>query len=254
MLTFTAAQLMAWIGMYLWPFLRVLALFMAAPLFSHRSIPLRVKIGLGVAIAVAIAPTLPLQQQVSLDSAQVLPLVIQQVLIGLALGFMVRLAMAGIELAGELIGLQMGLSFAGFFDPQSQKGGNAVGGWLGVIAMLIFLGINGHLLLIYTLAESFQSFPIGQGQFSINDTKSLVTAGAEVFRLGLHIALPFIAVLLIVNVTLGVMVRVAPQLNLMAVGMPATITVGMASLFLLLPYLEQPLTRALERSLTGLTR
>lgn len=254
MLTFSSAQLMGWAGMYVWPFLRVLALFMAAPMFSHRSVPMRVKIGLGVAIAVAIAPVLPVQQQVSLDSAQTLPLVIQQVMIGLALGFMVRLAVAGIELAGELIGLQMGLSFAGFFDPQSQHGGNAVGSWLGVIAMLIFLGINGHLLLIQTLGESFRAFPVGDSIFSIGDVKSLVAAGAEVFRLGLQLALPFIAVLLIVNLTLGVMVRVAPQLNLMSVGMPATIAVGFASLFLLLPYLEQPLTQALERSLTGLIR
>jgi flagellar biosynthetic protein FliR len=253
-LSFSAAQLMGWAGLYLWPFLRVLSLFMAAPLFSHRSVPMRVKIGLGILIAVAIAPTLPVQQQVSLDSAQTLPLVLQQVLIGLALGFVVRLAMAGIELAGEMIGLQMGLSFAGFFDPQSQQGGNAVGSWLGVIAMLIFLGINGHLLLIHTLVESFNAFPVGDGMFSLGDVKSLVAAGGDVFRLGLQLALPFIAVLLIVNLSLGVMVRVAPQLNLMSIGMPATITTGFASLYLLLPYLEQPLTQALERGLTGLIR
>jgi flagellar biosynthetic protein FliR len=254
MFSFSSAQLMGWAGVYLWPFLRVLALFMAAPLYSHRSVPMRVKIGLGIVIAVVIAPTLPPQQQVTLDSAQILPLVIQQVMVGLALGFMVRLALAGIDLAGELIGLQMGLSFAGFFDPQSQHGGNAVAGWLGVIAMLIFLGINGHLLLIHTLNESFRIFPIGGGVFSFSDINSLVAAGADVFRLGLQLALPFIAVLLIVNLALGVMVRVSPQLNLMSVGMPTTITVGFASLFLLLPYLEQPITQALERSLTGLMR
>jgi flagellar biosynthetic protein FliR len=90
--------------------------------------------------------------------------------------------------------------------------------------------------------------------FSFGDVKSLVAAGADVFRLGLQLALPFIAVLLIVNLSLGVMVRVAPQLNLMSVGMPATITVGFASLYLLLPYLEQPLTQALERGLAGLAR
>jgi flagellar biosynthetic protein FliR len=173
-------------------------------------------------------------------------------MVGLALGFVVRLSMAGIELAGELIGLQMGLSFAGFFDPQSQEGGNAVGSWVGVIAMLIFLGINGHLLLIQTLAESFRILPIGGGVSSIIDIRGLVAVGADMFRLGLQIAMPFIAVLLIVNLTLGVMMRVAPQLNLMSVGLPATITTGFASLFLLLPYIEQPITQALERSLTGL--
>jgi flagellar biosynthesis protein FliR len=251
MLTFSSTQLMEWIGMYIWPFVRVLALFMAAPMFSDRAIPMRVKIGLGVAIAVVIAPTIPLQQQVSLNTPQMLPMVIQQILIGLALGFAVRLTMAGIAMAGELIGLLMGLSFAGFFDPQTQQGGNAVGSWLGVVAMLMFLGINGHLLLIHALAESFQSFPIGSAMFSLTDVKLIVTTGAEIFRLGLQIALPFIAVLLIVNLALGVMVRVAPQLNLMSIGMPATIVTGFASLYLLLPYLERPLTQALERSLVA---
>jgi flagellar biosynthetic protein FliR len=227
---------------------------MAAPVFSNRAVPMRVKIGLGIAIAVVVAPTLPLQQQVSLDSPEAFPLAIQQIMIGLALGFMVRLAMAGIEMAGEQIGLQMGLSFAGFFDPQSKQDGTAVGSWLGVLAMLMFLGINGHLLLIHTLTESFQTFPVGAAVFSFSDIKSLIAAGGDVFRLGLQLALPFIAVLLIVNLSLGVMVRVAPQLNLMSIGMPATISTGFASLYLLLPYLEQPITRALERSLSGLGR
>ena len=240
--------------MYLWPFMRVLALFMAAPLFSQKSVPMRVKIGLGIAIAVVVAPTLPVQHQVALDSAQSLPLAIQQILVGAALGFMVRLCMAGIDLAGELIGLQMGLSFAGFFDPQSQEGGNAVGSWVGVIALLMLLAINGHLLLIQTLVESFRVFPVGDGNLSGGDIRGLVGAGGEMFRLGLQLAMPFIAVLLIVNLTLGVMMRVAPQLNLFSVGLPATITTGFVSLFLLLPYLEQPLTQALERSLAGLAR
>ncbi len=108
---------MDWAGLYLWPALRLLSLFMAAPLFSHRSIPARVKIGLSIGIAVAVVPGLPAGNQVALNSPEAISLVIQQVMIGLSMGFMVRLTVAAIELAGELIGLQMGLSFAGFFDP-----------------------------------------------------------------------------------------------------------------------------------------
>jgi flagellar biosynthetic protein FliR len=252
MLTFSSAQLMGWAGIYLWPFLRILALFMAAPLFSDRSVPMRVKLGLGICAAIVIAPTLPVQQQFPLDSAQSVTLILQQVMIGLSLGFVVRLTMAGIEMAGELIGLQMGLSFAGFFDPQSQGEGTAVGSWLGVVAMLIFLSINGHLLMIHALAESFQLLPVGGAALPLDQAPKVLALAAEMFRLGLHLALPFVAVLLIVNLALGVMMRVAPQLNLMSVGMPATITVGFASLFLMLPYLEQPITRALERSVGAL--
>jgi flagellar biosynthetic protein FliR len=254
MLTFSSAQLMGWAGLYVWPTLRLLSLFMAAPLFSHRSIPARVKIGLSLVIAVAIAPALPTGNIVALDSPQAVSLVIQQVLIGLSMGFVVRLTVAAIELAGEVIGLQMGLSFAGFFDPQSQEGGNAVGSWLGIVAMLILLSINGHLLIINALIDSFRIFPIGAGLYSIQEAGGIAASGAQIFRLGLQLALPFIAVLLIVNLALGVMMRVAPQLNLISVGMPATISVGAACLFLLLPYLEQPLTQAIEASIGGLSK
>jgi len=251
MISFSSAELMGWAGLYLWPFLRVLSLFMAAPILSNRTIPMRVKLGLSIAIAIIVAPTLPAQQQIALDSIAVLPLIVEQIMIGLALGFTVRITMAGIEMAGEVIGLQMGLSFAGFFDPSSRAQGTAVGSWLGVISMLMLLAINGHLLMIHSIVESFRIFPVGSNAFSFGDVKNLAIAGGEMFRLGLQIALPFVAVLLIVNLTLGVMVRVAPQMNLMSVGMPATITAGFVSLYLLMPYLERPLLRALEKSLSG---
>lgn len=252
MLTFSSAQLMEWAGLYMWPFLRMLALFMAAPIFSDRAVPMRLKLGLGICFAILVAPTLPAQQQIPLDSTQAIGLAVQQIMIGLSLGFVVRLTMAAIEMAGELIGLQMGLSFAGFFNPQNQGDGTAVGSWLGVVAMLIFLSINGHLLMIHALAESFRLFPIGGATLPMGEVQKVLALGAEMFSLGLHLALPFVAILLIVNLALGVMMRVAPQLNLMSVGMPATITVGFASLFLMLPYLEQPITRALQRSVSAL--
>ena len=251
MISFSSAELMGWAGLYLWPFLRVLSLFMVAPILSNRTIPMRVKLGLSIAIAIIVAPTLPAQQQIALDSIAVFPLIIEQIMIGLALGFTVRITMAGIEMAGEVIGLQMGLSFAGFFDPSTRAQGTAVGSWLGVISMLMLLAINGHLLMIHSLVESFRIFPVGGNAFSFSDVKNLAIAGGEMFRLGLQIALPFVAVLLIVNLSLGVMVRVAPQMNLMSVGMPATITAGFVSLYLLMPYLERPLLRALEKSLSG---
>jgi len=254
MVTFGSAQLMAWVGLYLWPFLRILSLFMAAPLFSDKAIPMRVKLGLGIAFAVVLAPTLPAQPPLSADVAQIFSLALQQVSIGLLQGFAVRLTMAGVEMAGELIGLQMGFSFGGFFDAQGSGDSTAVGSWLGVIAMLMFLAMNGHLLMIDTLAESFRLFPVGGDILSMRDLQGVLTRGGEMFRLALQLALPFIAILLTVNLALGVMVRVAPQLNLMSVGMPATITVGFAALYVLLPYLERPVTQALEQGMLGLAR
>ncbi len=108
--------------------------------------------------------------------------------------------------------------------------------------------------MINALIESFAIFPVGAGLYSFQQAGGIVASGAHIFSLGLQLALPFIAVLLIVNLALGVMMRVAPQLNLISVGMPATISVGAACLFMLLPYLEQPLTRAIEHSIAGLAR
>ena len=122
MITFSEAQLLAWLQPLLWPFLRALALFGALPVLGQRSVPARVRVALAAFIAIAAQPTLPPVPPVALDSLpQVLPLVAQQMIIGLALGFSVRLVFAAVEFAGELIGLQMGLNFAGFFDPISAR-------------------------------------------------------------------------------------------------------------------------------------
>ena len=123
MVTFTEAELLAWLTPLLWPFLRALALFSALPVLGQRTVPTRVRIGLAFLIALAAQASLPAMPLVALDSPLAFMLVLQQVLIGLTLGFAVRVVFAAVEFAGELIGLQMGLNFAGFFDPAS--GGQA---------------------------------------------------------------------------------------------------------------------------------
>jgi flagellar biosynthetic protein FliR len=116
-ITFTEEQALAWITPLLWPFLRALALFSSLPLLGTRTVPMRVRVALAALIAVAAQASLPPMPQVALDSSAALLLVVQQLLIGISLGFAVRLVFAAIELAGEIVGLQMGLNFAGFFDP-----------------------------------------------------------------------------------------------------------------------------------------
>ena len=119
MVTFTEAELIAWLSPLFWPFVRVLALFSALPVLGQRTVPVRVRVGLSFLIVVAAQASLPVMPQVALDSALAFTLVAQNVLIGLTLGFAVRIVFAAVEFAGELIGLQMGLNYAGFFDPAS---------------------------------------------------------------------------------------------------------------------------------------
>ncbi|MBI5258721.1 MAG: flagellar biosynthetic protein FliR [Burkholderiales bacterium] len=249
MLTFTEAQLMGWLNPLFWPFIRALALMTSLPVFGQRSVPMRVKIALALFIALAAQVSLPEMPVVPLDSPQAVMLVVQQVLIGISMGFAVRLVFAAIELGGEVIGLQMGLNFAGFFDPATASQGTASGRFFGTIVGFLFIIVNGHLALIAALIKSFSAFPAGPEPFAFLRATQPQVWGAELFSLGLWIALPLVGMLLFVNLVLGVISRVAPQINIFAIGFPATLGVGLVGMLLTLPLMEQPFTMALERML-----
>ncbi|BCN40735.1 flagellar biosynthetic protein FliR [Alicycliphilus denitrificans] len=249
MITFSEAQIMAWLSPVLWPFLRVLALFTSAPVFSMRAIPVRVRIGLAFLVALCAQAALPGQPVIDLNGREAAGAVLQQVGVGLAIGFAVRLVFVAVELAGEVIGLQMGLNFASFFDPASNAQVSAVARFFGNIAMLLFVVVNGHLMVLMAVVKSFESFPVDGHFLQAVAQMRLHELGAAVFASGLWIALPMIALLLFVNLTLGVISRVAPQMNIYAVGFPVTLTVGMLGITATLPMLEQPMLTLLQQAI-----
>lgn len=249
MLTLTEGQLQAWITPLLWPFLRALALFTALPVLGQRTVPARVRVALAFFIAVAAQASLPPMPDIPLGSADAIMAVVQQVLVGLTLGFAVRLLFAAIELAGEIVGLQMGLGFASFFDPASGGQANAVARFYGTTVAFLFIVINGHLMVIAALVQSFHAFPVGEAPLAFLGRVAPHTWGAQVFHLGLWIALPIAAMLLFTNLVLGLISRVAQQLNVFSIGFPITMGVGLVGLLVTLPMLQVPFTNALERML-----
>jgi len=251
MLTFTEAQVLAWITPLLWPFLRVLALFGALPVFAQRGVPMRVRVALAFLIAFCAQASLPPMPVVALDSAVGFLTIAQQLIIGISLGFAVRIVFSAVEFAGELIGLQMGLNFAGFFNPMTGGEATATSRFFGVSVSWLFIVINGHLLLIAAVVQSFQAFPVGPEPFAFLRAVQPQVWGAEVFRLGLWIALPLVAMLLFVNLVLGIISRVAQQMNVFAIGFPITVSVGLAGVLLTLPMMEAPFTMALEQMLAN---
>jgi flagellar biosynthetic protein FliR len=251
MLTFTEAQVLAWITPLLWPFLRVLALFGALPLFAQRGVPMRVRVALAFLIAFCAQATLPPMPVVALDSADGFLTIAQQLVIGISLGFAVRIVFSAVEFAGELIGLQMGLNFAGFFNPMTGGEATATSRFFGVSVSWLFIVINGHLLLIAAVVQSFQAFPVGPEPFAFLRVVQPQVWGAEVFRLGLWIALPLVGMLLFVNLVLGIISRVAQQMNVFAIGFPITVAVGLAGILLTLPLMQAPFTMALEQMLAN---
>ncbi len=233
----TSEQLNLWLVSFLWPFVRMLALISTAPIFSEAAVPRRIKVALAALLAIAIAPTLGKLPAVALVSASGVWILIQQILIGAAMGFSMRMVFALVQAAGEYASLQMGLSFAAFFDPTSGGQTMVLARLLNALALLIFLAVDGHLTLIMTLAESFHTLPISDAPLAAGGWYVLVLAGSQIIAGGLMLALPIIATLLTLNIAMGIMNRVSPQFSIFAVGFPITLLAGMAMTQVSMQYL-----------------
>jgi flagellar biosynthetic protein FliR len=236
-LSLSSDQLNIWLVAFLWPFVRMLALIGTAPVFSEGAVPRSAKLALAALLTLVVAPTLGALPPVPLFSAGGVWILIQQVLIGVAMGFSMRLVFAMVQAAGEYVGLQMGLSFASFFDPTSGGNTTVNARLLNMLAILIFLTTDGHLMLIIALAESFRTLPIGDAPLAASGWFVLVLAGSQIVSGGLMLALPLIASLLTLNLAMGILNRVSPQFSIFSVGFPITLLAGIAMLMLLMPYL-----------------
>ncbi len=251
MVSISSELLQTWIIGLLWPLTRVLGVIAAAPIFSHSSIPNQVKLGLGIMLTLIIMPTLPPLPQFEIFSFQGLLILVQQLIIGLAIGFSMRLVFSAVELAGQLIGTTMGLGFASFFDPQSQGQSTAVNQFLVLLVMLVFLSLDGHLMIVTAVANSFVSMPISLEGGGINPLQ-IATWGETIFSVGLTLALPAVAALLITNMALGILTKTAPQLNLFGIGFPVTLSMGFVVLALALPGMLKPIENFIEQGASNM--
>ncbi len=249
MISFDSTELYTWVASFLWPLTRILGLIAAAPLFGNLSVPVRVKVGLGVMLTLVIAPGVPAMPATDPYSLAGLAIVAQELIIGLAMGFSMRIVMAAVEMAGEITGLTMGFGFATFFDPQTRARTSVLAQFLSLLALMIFIALNVHLLMLSTLAHSFVTMPISPEPVGTNMFWQVARWGALIFSAGVQLALPLIAVLLITNFALGILTRAAPQLNLFGIGFPVTVGAGFIILGLVLPYLTTPISRLFEEAI-----
>lgn len=237
MISFTSLQWEAWLTAFFWPFFRILGLVVASPFFGARGISASTKIGFAIFITILLAPLLAPMPAIQPTSAQGLLIILHQLMIGIAMGIAVRVVFTALEMAGHIMGLQMGLGFATFFDPQNSAQIPVMGQFMGLMGMLLFLSINGHLMVMTALMESFEFFPIGVQPIASEGWLTLALWGGEIFRAGVLMALPVLAVLMMTNIALAVLTRAAPQLNIFAVGFPLTLGVGFVVISLALPYI-----------------
>lgn len=247
MIPLNTEQLGLWLASFLWPFIRVLAMLSTAPVFDSRSLTRKVRVGLAVMITFLLVPVLPTPP--SINDAQAINLVIQQILVGAAMGFSMRLIFTAFEMAGDILGLQMGLAFAQFVDPARGATTPLIGSFLATLASLVFLALDGHLLVIATVIKSFDVIPVS-GQLGVVNANSIALAGSLMFMLALQIAIPVLAALIVSNVVLGILARAAPQLNVMSIGFSITISAGIWVLWVSMPYLMANLDGIINRMMS----
>lgn len=254
MVSFELDQLYGWITAFLWPFFRILSLIGTAPVLGDASIPLRVKVGFAAIVTVAIAPSLAPMPAIAPASYEGLWITLQQVLIGIALGLTMRIVFAAVQTAGEFIGLQMGLSFASFFDPATGANTAVLARIMNVVATLLFLALNGHLLMLAGVLRTFEVLPISAHAMNTDGFSVLFEWSSQVMTSGMLLALPLIIVLLTINLALGILNRTAQQLSVFAVGFPISLTTGLILLMVVLPQSSPFLTRLFDSGYVAMSR
>jgi len=217
---------------WLWPLLRVAGFVMAAPVIGTRSVPARVKLMFALAVTAVLVPVLGPAPVADAISPAGLLTGVQQVLIGTAIGAALRLVFLILELAGQIIAMQMGLGFAAMVDPQTGAQVPVVAQFYVIIATLLFLAIDGHLMLVGLLADSFRILPVGPAGLTHAALGQVLDWAGWLLVQAVVLALPAVIGLLVVNVAFGIMTRAAPQLNVFAVGFPVTIIAGTAFILL----------------------
>jgi len=245
-MNFSDEQIMLWIGSFLWPLIRIGAMLSIAPLVSQRNISVRVRGALAILLAIAISPTITADAAIDPFGLDTWLVVTHQIIIGLAMGLILRFVFSSLEVAGHLIGILTGLGFAQFIDPGSGVPTPAVGRLYTVIGSLLFLSLNGHIVLILLVAKSFEVMPVSLVGLSTDSVWQLLEWAAVMFTGGVIIALPAVAALLLVNVGFGVMTRAAPQFNIFSVGFAITISLGFIVVMFSLPYTGEQFVNLLE--------
>ena len=247
MLEISDAMIASWVSHFMWPFFRISSFLVIVPVIGSRLIPVRLRLGLALVMTI-----------IEALNTQTIVIILEQVLIGTTLGFLVFGIMQVFILAGQTISMQMGLGFASMVDPANGVSVAVLSQWYQALVTLVYLAINGHLITLEVVVDSFYSLPVGEGLFTAHAWKTLADFGAWVFRASLMLALPAASALLLVNIAFGVMTRAAPQLNVFALGFPITMLGGLiivwASYAAASPLVEQFLTIhvTLMRTLVGL--
>lgn len=235
-------------------FARVGGLMTAAPLFSNRTIPRQVKAGFILVFSLALIPLVAPRVGPIPDSLLLLiGGVAKDAIFGLALGFLARVLFASVEMAGYFIDTQMGFGFINLINPFSEQQASLLSAFQYQLAVTVFLLANGHLVLLGSLVKSFEAVPPGAITMHAQVGMTMGPMLKTMFMLGLQMALPATAVLLLVDVAFGLIARMVPQINIFMIGMPAKVIVGLMTVAMLLPVMSLVVGQIMSGTELGLS-
>jgi len=227
MIEWTDQQIGMIIGAHLWPLFRISSFMMTVPILGTQLVPVRTRLVLALLVSVLVVPILPSPPAVDPLSLNAVSIIFQQVIIGLAMGFAVQMLFQLFVIAGQMLAMQMGLGFAAMVDPTNGISVTALSQFYLMLITLLFLAMNGHLVMFETVVESFTILPINESGMEAISFWYLATRLSWMFASALTIALPAVTAVFMVNISFGVMTRAAPQMNIFSIGFPLTVIFGL---------------------------
>ena len=245
-MNFREDELIAYLASFVWPFMRVSSMFISIPVFSVNSVPARLRVMLSLLITFVILPVLPQMPAIDLFSADGLMVTVQQLVLGVSTGFILQMVFSIMLFAGQSIAYSMGLGFASLVDPATGVQTPVIAQLFVIASSLLFLAVDGHLLLIEMLAQSFTTLPVAPVGLDKAQLWQIISWSSQIFAGGVLLALPIMATLLFVNISFGIASKAAPQLQLFGVGFPITILLGMVFIWIGLTGIVEGFTEMLH--------
>ena len=231
LLSFSAADLTAWLGQWWWPFIRIATAFWVMPLFGDGRVPPQVRLLLAFILSLLVSPLLQEMPRINPFSAGALVLTVEQLLFGLLFGLCVQVLFMVLTMAGQILSMQMGLAMAVMNDPSNGDTAPIISQLMLVFCSLLFLGLNGHLVTLDVLVQGLNSWPPGSS-LDLLDLKGVVGLFGWSIGAALLLTLPAVVAMLMVNLTFGVLNRTAPSLNIFSLGFPMTLLLGLLTMAL----------------------
>lgn len=222
------------IDLILLMWIRVMGLFTTTPVFSNRQVPVQIRVALAFVIGLLLHGLIP-QPAPVVNLVQLIPIALKELVVGMLIGFVVAMAFAAFQFAGELLDINIGFTMMNVLDPVTNTQSPLLGNFLYILALLFFFAINGHHMLFTAIMDSYRAVPVDGAVVTGALTDHLVQSAAKIFVIGLQVAIPVLAALLLTAVALGIMNRTVPQMNVFVMGLPVQMFVGIALLAVILP-------------------